>query len=90
MTYIFLQFYDLIANSLLNKDFMKGTDIFVFILFIVIGALALFAAIFNWNWFFNTYNASFITKYIKRKGARIFYGIVGLLIIGVAFILMFA
>ena len=55
---------------------MKGTDIFVFILFIVIGALALFAAIFNWNWFFSTYYASFITKDIKRKSSIMFYGIV--------------
>lgn len=48
------------------------------------GAFSLIASIANWDFFFNSRKAAFFLSVLGRKGARIFYGALGALLIGVA------
>lgn len=50
----------------------------------VAGGFSLLASVFNWDFFFNSRQASFFMDLFGRKGTRVFYGILGLLLIGVA------
>jgi small neutral amino acid transporter SnatA (MarC family) len=54
----------------------------VCILFILVGLLSAAASYFNWDWYFNNYRARFLVKIIGRKGARIFYMVLGLFLVG--------
>ncbi|MCJ8278558.1 MAG: immunity 17 family protein [Rivularia sp. ALOHA_DT_140] len=58
--------------------------IFICILIILVGLFSIAASYFNWDWYFNNYRARFLTKIIGRKGARIFYTLFGLFLIGMA------
>ena len=58
--------------------------LFIQIIFAATGVIALLAAILDWEWFFTTDNTRFIVKYVGRKGARITYGILGMLLIAAA------
>lgn len=51
-------------------------------LFVVIGLLTLAVSLFNWNWFFTAHNTQFIVANVGRKQARLFYAVLGLLMIG--------
>ena len=53
-------------------------------IFALIGLLALFASIFNWDWFFKAQNSQFIVKNVGRKQARLFYAFLGILMIATA------
>ncbi|MFV0545784.1 MAG: immunity 17 family protein [Bacteroides sp.] len=53
-------------------------------LFALAGITALLAALLNWNWFFSTRNAKSIIANVGRKKARLFYGILGIIILGMA------
>lgn len=53
-------------------------------IFALAGITSLLAAIFNWDWFFTTRNAKSIIRNTGRKRARIFYGILGVIIIAMA------
>ena len=53
-------------------------------IFALIGLLALFASIFNWDWFFQSQNSQFIVKNVGRKQARLFYAFLGILMIATA------
>lgn len=53
-------------------------------LFVVIGVLSLLAAIFNWDWFFTAQNTQFVVRNVGRKRARLFYALLGLLMIATA------
>ncbi|VGO21392.1 immunity 17 family protein [Pontiella sulfatireligans] len=48
---------------------------------IAVGAFAMAGGICNWDWFMNDKKARLIVKVFSRDGARIFYGILGLLIL---------
>ncbi|KAA5327163.1 hypothetical protein F2Y98_16660, partial [Phocaeicola dorei] len=39
------------------------------------------AALFNWEWFFTAHNTQFIVSNAGRQRARLFYAILGLLMI---------
>ena len=52
------------------------------ILFILVGLLSVAASYFNWDWYFNNYRARFLVKIIGRRGARIFYTLLGLFLVG--------
>lgn len=54
---------------------------FLLTLFTLTGTLALSAAVLDMDWFLNSENVRPIVKYMGRKGARIFYGFIGLLLI---------
>ena len=53
-------------------------------IFALAGLVALLAALFNWEWFFNTRNAHSIVHNAGRGRARLFYGILGVILIGMA------
>lgn len=57
--------------------FMQG-------IFVVVGLLAVLASLFNWDWFFNAQNSQFIVHNVGRKQARLFYALLGLLMIATA------
>ncbi len=61
-----------------------GAKYFVQILFALAGVLSLLAAIFNWNWFFTAQNAQMIVRNVGRGKARLFYGVLGIILIGAA------
>lgn len=46
-------------------------------LFFFIGGFSLLAALFNWDWFFSSANASIFLRWLGRRGARYLYGIIG-------------
>ncbi len=54
-------------------------------LFLLAGCFSLLCALMNWDWFFKSPNAQVIVKPLGRTYARLFYGIVGLvmMVIGV-------
>lgn len=53
-------------------------------IFVVVGLIAILASLFNWNWFFQSQNTQFIVKNVGRKRARLFYALLGLLMIATA------
>lgn len=61
-----------------------GAHYFVQGLFAVAGLVALLASAFNWNWFFTSQNAQLIVRNVGRPRARLFYGVLGALMIGMA------
>ena len=46
-------------------------------LFVLVGLLALLAALFNWDWFFTAQNTQFVVANVGRKQARLFYAVIG-------------
>ncbi len=61
---------------------MKNDTLFA-ILFTLIGLFTLLASALNWDFYFDSRKAKYIVKFFGRKGARIFYAIVGLLLLGI-------
>lgn len=61
-----------------------GAQYFVQALFAIAGVLSLLASICNWNWFFTAQNAQFIVRNVGRKRARLFYGLIGIAMLGMA------
>ena len=57
---------------------MEPTEYFFLILFIVMGAFAVFAAHLNLEWYFQTSGAQMFVRWLGRRGARIFYLFLGL------------
>lgn len=55
------------------------------IIFLILGLLSISASIFNFKWFFTSENGKMFVKLFGRKGARVFYGIVGILILYMAY-----
>jgi small neutral amino acid transporter SnatA (MarC family) len=53
------------------------------VVFILAGLYSLAGSIFNWEWFFSSRRGSVLARLIGRTGARIFYGLLGLLLVGV-------
>ncbi|MEG2573316.1 MAG: immunity 17 family protein [Bacteroides sp.] len=66
-----------------------GAKYFVQILFAVAGILSLLASAFNWNWFFTAQNTQLIVRNVGRPRARLFYGVLGLILIGAAVFFFF-
>lgn len=55
---------------------------FVQAIFALMGAVALFAALLNWDWFFTSRNARLLIPMTNRLRARFFYGFLGIILIG--------
>ena len=53
-------------------------------IFVLVGLIAILASLFNWDWFFQSQNTQFIVKNVGRKQARIFYALLGALMIATA------
>jgi len=50
----------------------------------MVGLLAILASLFNWDWFFRSQNTQFIVQNVGRKQARLFYALLGVLMIATA------
>ena len=50
-------------------------------IFALVGLLAIGASLFNWNWFFQSQNTRFIVNNVGRKRARLFYALLGVLMV---------
>ena len=57
---------------------MLPTEYFILILFIALGLFSIVASIMNLDWYFQTSGAMTFVKWLGRKGARIFYFLLGL------------
>lgn len=57
---------------------MEPSEYFILLLFILLGLFSLIAAIRDLDWYFQTSGAMTFVKWFGRKGARIFYGLLGL------------
>jgi len=53
------------------------------ILFVAIGMFSLAGAMFNWDWFMNDRRAAFFVSVFGRTGARVFYALLGIALIGI-------
>lgn len=61
-----------------------GMHYFIQGIFVIVGTLAILASLFNWEWFFKAQNTQFIVQNVGRKRARLFYALLGLLMIATA------
>jgi len=50
-------------------------------IFAVAGIVSLLAALLDWDWFFTAQNSQLIVKNVGRKRARLFYGVLGFILI---------
>ena len=53
-------------------------------IFAFAGIVSLLASLFNWDWFFTARNAQFVVRNVGRRQARWFYGVLGVILIGMA------
>lgn len=53
-------------------------------IFALTGLVSLLAALLDWNWFFTARNTQFIVQNVGRRQARLFYGVLGVLLITTA------
>ena len=53
-------------------------------IFVVMGLLAILASLFNWDWFFKAQNMQAIVRNVGRNRARLFYAVLGALMIATA------
>lgn len=53
-------------------------------IFAVAGIIAILAAALNWDWFFNAQNAQLIVRNVGRNRSRLFYGVLGLILVGMS------
>ena len=60
---------------------MSPADYFIFVLFMALGCFSLVAALFNFEWYFQTSAALNFVRWFGRRGARWFYALLGLLLI---------
>ena len=60
---------------------MDPSEYFMMGIFIALGTFSLVAAIFNFDWYFQTSAALTFVKKLGRNGARIFYALLGLALI---------
>ena len=51
------------------------------LILVAFGIFSICGAAFDWDWFINSRKARFFVAILGRTGARIFYGILGLVII---------
>ena len=59
---------------------MSPADYFIFVLFMALGCFSLVAALFNFEWFFQTSAAQNFVRWFGRRGARWFYALLGVLL----------
>lgn len=50
-------------------------------IFALVGLFAIGASLSNWDWFFQSQNTRFIVNNVGRKRARLFYALLGLLMV---------
>ena len=53
-------------------------------IFAAAGIVSLLAALLDWDWFFTARNTQFIVRNVGRRQARLFYGVLGVILIATA------
>lgn len=53
-------------------------------IFALTGLVSLLAALLDWDWFFTARNTQFIVQNVGRRQARLFYGVLGVLLMATA------
>ncbi|WP_288315110.1 immunity 17 family protein [uncultured Mediterranea sp.] len=53
-------------------------------IFAAAGIVSLLAALLDWDWFFTARNTQFVVRNVGRRQARLFYGVLGLILIATA------
>lgn len=53
-------------------------------IFALAGITSLLAAVLDWEWFFTARNTQFAVRSVGRKRARIFYGVLGVILIAMS------
>ena len=53
-------------------------------IFALTGLVSLLAALLDWDWFFTARNTQFVVQNVGRRQARMFYGVLGILLIATA------
>ena len=66
---------------------MTAQDIFVAAIAAILGLLALVSAVFNWDFSFRLRTAQWIETKQGRGGARLFYAVVGAILVAMAFLI---
>lgn len=51
-------------------------------LFVLVGLVALLAAVFNWDWLFTARNSRFVVSSVGRRKARLLYAVLGVFMVG--------
>jgi hypothetical protein len=54
------------------------------------GVFSICGAVLNWDWFMNHYKARLIVALLGRDGARVFYGLLGTVIVVTGLVLAFS
>lgn len=65
----------------MNNNYLLAT------IFALLGTLSLLASVLGWQWFFETESGRSFVKWLGLRGARIFYAILGLLILFMSYTL---
>ena len=60
---------------------MDPSIIFTFAIFIALGVFSIIAAAFNIEWYFQTSGAATFIRMFGRKGARVFYLLLGITLV---------
>jgi len=60
---------------------MENRELFIAIFSMAAGIFAIIASILNWEFFFNSRKATFFMNVFGRNGTRIFYTLLGVLLI---------
>ncbi len=67
---------------------MTPQDVFVGLVGIALGIAAFLAAVCNWDGAYRLWAARFVEKRTNRTGARIFYAILGIVLIAIGCLVM--
>lgn len=57
---------------------------FIQFIFAAAGLVSLLASLCDWDWFFTAQNTRFVVQNVGRPRARLFYGLLGLLLVATA------
>lgn len=61
-----------------------GAHYFIISLFALSGIVSLLASVLDWDWFFTAQNTRFIVNRLGRRRARWCYGVLGVVLVGMA------
>lgn len=75
---------NLLLNIQQSTLIMNTPHYIVHALFALAGIVSLLASILNWNWFFTARNAQQVVQRVGRRKARLIYGLLGIVFIGMA------
>lgn len=68
---------------------METAEYLVLAIFVLTGSVSLTAAVFNFDWFFRSRKAATFVQQLGRNGARVFYGLLGIALVGAGILFFF-